>query len=133
MNKSNEAEELKVRFFTECLPDYQKITRSESYEVSVKKILNVLYYFQGDSIFHSGYDFWLDFKAKNNKDGVNTLKFTLFDHVYPYWRIKAIMYKMVEKDGYAGGCGCGCRGDFCITDKGLELIGKKRVLEYGGY
>lgn len=131
MDDTKKAKELKSRFFTECLPNYQQIKRNESYESSVKKILNVLYYFQSDWVFCSSYDFWLKFEGKNNV--INTLKFTLFEHPYPDWRIKAIIYKMVEKDGYSGGCGCGCRGDLCITDKGLDLIGKQRVLEYEGY
>jgi hypothetical protein len=32
-----------------------------------------------------------------------------------------------------GGCSCGCRGDFEITDKGLQLIGRPRTTPYTGY
>lgn len=32
-----------------------------------------------------------------------------------------------------GGCTCGCRGDFEITDKGLKLIGRERTKPYTGY
>jgi len=35
--------------------------------------------------------------------------------------------------GLVGGCPCGCRGDFEITDLGLQLIGQKRTNPYTGY
>ena len=41
--------------------------------------------------------------------------------------------KNLHKRGLVGGCVCGCRGDFEITDKGLDLIGKKRTKRYSGY
>ncbi len=41
--------------------------------------------------------------------------------------------KALHKRGFVGGCTCGCRGDFEITDKGLEFIGKERTKPYSGY
>lgn len=41
--------------------------------------------------------------------------------------------KSLYKRGLVGGCDCGCRGDFEITDKGLQLIGRTRTKEYTGY
>lgn len=41
--------------------------------------------------------------------------------------------RSLYKRGLVGGCPCGCRGDFEITDKGLELIGRKRTEKYNGY
>lgn len=41
--------------------------------------------------------------------------------------------KSLYKRGLIGGCPCGCRGDFEITDKGLERIGQTRTAEYTGY
>lgn len=41
--------------------------------------------------------------------------------------------KSIIRQGYSGGCDCGCRGDYEITDKGLELIGEKRIVHYNGY
>lgn len=35
--------------------------------------------------------------------------------------------------GFIGGCFCGCRGDFEITDLGLEFINEKRSAPYSGY
>lgn len=35
--------------------------------------------------------------------------------------------------GLSGGCWCGCRGDYEITDKGLALIGVPRTKPYNGY
>lgn len=34
---------------------------------------------------------------------------------------------------YVGGCCCGCRGDFEITDSGLASVGLKRERSYTGY
>jgi len=41
--------------------------------------------------------------------------------------------KSLHRRGLVGGCDCGCRGDFEITDKGLALIGRERTTEYNGY
>ena len=50
----------------------------------------------------------------------------------PYKILLAKMRKL-HKRKLVGGCTCGCRGDFEITDKGLELIGVKRTAPYTGY
>jgi len=34
---------------------------------------------------------------------------------------------------FVGGCACGCRGDWEITDKGLAFIGQQRTVPYHGY
>ena len=41
--------------------------------------------------------------------------------------------RQLHKRGFTGGCGCGCRGDWEITDKGLEFIGEIRIHPYNGY
>lgn len=48
---------------------------------------------------------------------------------------KIVLAKMraLYKRGLVGGCTCGCRGDFEITDKGLQLLGHKRTKPYTGY
>src|SRR5687768_9713927 len=48
---------------------------------------------------------------------------------------KLMLSKMrrLHKRGLVGGCPCGCRGDFEITDKGLATINEKRTKEYTGY
>lgn len=48
---------------------------------------------------------------------------------------KVALAKMrsLHKRGYVGGCPCGCRGDFEITDEGLEFLGKPRLKKYSGY
>ncbi len=48
---------------------------------------------------------------------------------------KVVWAKMraLHKRLLVGGCPCGCRGDFEITDKGLALIGKPRTAPYTGY
>jgi hypothetical protein len=48
---------------------------------------------------------------------------------------KLVLSKMKNliKRGLSGGCDCGCRGDYEITDKGLALIGQERTKPYNGY
>lgn len=41
--------------------------------------------------------------------------------------------RQLHKRGFVGGCDCGCRGDFEITDKGLAFLGKPRLKKYTGY
>lgn len=41
--------------------------------------------------------------------------------------------RYLYRKGYIGGCDCGCRGDFEITDKGLALLNQSRVRPYTGY
>lgn len=44
--------------------------------------------------------------------------------------------RMLIRRGLVSGCGCGCRGDFQITEKGLQWIeqpGKARHASSGGY
>ncbi len=40
---------------------------------------------------------------------------------------------MLMNRGLIGGCDCGCRGDYEITNKGLALIGVERTKPYSGY
>lgn len=44
---------------------------------------------------------------------------------------KLVLAKMRQllKNGFISGCGCSCRGDFEITDKGLAKIGAERVIK----
>lgn len=41
--------------------------------------------------------------------------------------------KSLYERGFVGGCPCGCRGDFEITDEGLDFIRRPRTTEYSGY
>lgn len=54
---------------------------------------------------------------------------------YPNVPTKLFLAKMkkIIAQGLSGGCDCGCRGDYEITDKGLELIGQTRIVRYNGY
>ncbi len=38
-------------------------------------------------------------------------------------RARALM-KVLDRIGFAGGCHCGCRGDYEITDQGREWLAK---------
>jgi hypothetical protein len=42
------------------------------------------------------------------------------------------MKKLIKK-GLVGGCDCGSRGDYEITDEGLDFLNIKRDKEYTGY
>ena len=122
MNKK----ELKVKFFTDFLPDFEAVRKSDSDEVALRKILNFLYYFQNEWMFWAGDEFWVNINKRT------TIKIRVFEHVSDEEQKKRIFREMLDRD-FSGGCDCGCRGDFCITDQGLDFIGKERVLDYGGY
>lgn len=49
--------------------------------------------------------------------------------------VKVLRAKMAAlyRRGFIGGCMCGCRGDYEITDKGLDYIGVERSVPYNGY
>lgn len=42
------------------------------------------------------------------------------------------MMRVLFRNELVGGCDCGCRGDFEITDKGLALVGAQRTKPYLG-
>ena len=48
-------------------------------------------------------------------------------------KLQVAKMRMLQNRGLVDGCGCGCRGDFEITDKGLALIGAPRTKPYSGY
>ena len=48
-------------------------------------------------------------------------------------KVELAKLRQLRKRGLIGGCPCGCRGDWEITDKGLELIGQTRIKPYTGY
>lgn len=119
--------ELKKDFFLNFLPTFEPVKMTDSSDVALKKILNFLYYFQEDWMFWSNGDFWVTYGTDKC-----CIKIRVFEHPFRDRREHALI-KLLIKKGYSGGCDCGCRGDLTITDEGLELIGKKRVLPYVGY
>jgi hypothetical protein len=48
-------------------------------------------------------------------------------------KLKLAKMQSLHRRGLVGGCTCGCRGDFEITDKGLAAIGRERYAAYTGY
>lgn len=60
---------------------------------------------------------------------------TVADAMPPETPYKLQLSKMrsLLRRGLVGGCGCGCRGDWEITDAGLALIGEPRTTLYNGY
>lgn len=53
-------------------------------------------------------------------DDVETSLFKLYPGV-PYKVMLAKMRSLIKR-GLVGGCACGCRGDFYLTEKGLERV-----------
>jgi hypothetical protein len=48
-------------------------------------------------------------------------------------KLQLAKMKSLQKRGFIGGCMCGCRGDFEITDLGLAYVGLTRTTPYNGY
>jgi hypothetical protein len=48
-------------------------------------------------------------------------------------KVQLAKMRQLHKRGFVGGCTCGCRGDWEITDKGLAFIGRERTVRYNGY
>lgn len=48
-------------------------------------------------------------------------------------KLRLAKMRSLHKRGFVGGCDCGCRGDWEITDKGLAFIGEPRTKDYTGY
>lgn len=66
------------------------------------------------------------------KDPEQSDVFYAFPEGTPHKLVLSKMRSLIRR-GLSGGCECGCRGDFEITDKGLELIGQERTKPYNGY
>ncbi len=49
------------------------------------------------------------------------------------FKLQLAKMRKLWKRGLIGGCPCGCRGDWEITDKGLALIDQPRTAPYSGY
>lgn len=126
MNLEEAKKDLKRKFFNDFLPDFKAVEKIDSDEVALKKILNFLYYFQNEWMSWAGDEFWVKFNHGS------TIKITVFRHISDKEQKKRLFKEMLDR-GFSGGCDCGCRGDFCITDEGLDFIGRERVLPYGGY
>lgn len=48
-------------------------------------------------------------------------------------KLQLAKMRQIMRRGFSGGCDCGCRGDFEITDAGLAHIGVARTVPYNGY
>lgn len=87
-------------------------------------VLEYLYPFQGEWTCH-----WNKYFAGKEND-------TDVTYAFPDWTNRSqhfyVLTELVNA-GFVGGCSCGCRGDFEITNMGLRKIGKQRFKEYTGY
>lgn len=48
-------------------------------------------------------------------------------------KLQLAKMRQLYKSGLVGGCTCGCRGDWEITDKGLAKIHAPRTTPFTGY
>ncbi len=48
-------------------------------------------------------------------------------------KVQLAKMRALYKRGYVSGCPCGCRGDWEITDEGLNHIGQVRTARFTGY
>lgn len=48
-------------------------------------------------------------------------------------KVQLAKMRALHRQGFVGGCACGCRGDWEITDLGLARIGHPRTKPYNGY
>jgi hypothetical protein len=48
-------------------------------------------------------------------------------------KLQLAKMRALHKRGFVGGCCCGCRGDWEITDAGLAFVGQTRAVRYNGY
>lgn len=94
-------------------------------------ILNVLADYQGQWAFWYSND-ELGFRKDPNDYHSEQIRINILPPETPHKLFHSKM-KSLHKRGLIGGCVCGCRGDFEITDKGLALIGRERTQPYTGY
>lgn len=74
--------------------------------------------------------FLLDFKEKNGQDSLgvnwfgnefkNSITKVMPEGTPP--KLALAKMRMLIKRGLASGCGCGCRGDFTLTEKGESFL-----------
>ncbi len=76
-------------------------------DIPTKPILNFLLQHQGE---------WCNWRFNDEKDVRQVIGFDLPDKL-----VLAKMRNLILK-GLVSGCGCGCRGDFEITDKGIKQL-----------
>lgn len=74
---------------------------------------------------------WDDNTLSTWVDGELVEKKDLFSENTPNKVVRAKMRALVKRK-LVGGCDCGCRGDFEITDAGLVLLGRERTSQYSG-
>ncbi len=96
-------------------------------DISDKAVLEYLAEHQGrwNSLWY-GY-----FKGKEDHKDTTDVYYAMPEGT-PH-KVALAKMRALYKRGFVGGCDCGCRGDFEITDKGLAFIGKERTEPYTGY
>lgn len=94
-------------------------------DIPDKLILEDLAKFQGKwtMLFGTQFSTWV---------GSELVERSIFPEGVNY-KLALAKMRLLHKRGLVGGCPCGCRGDFEITDWGLKLIGQQRSEEYSGY
>ena len=102
-------------------------------DISETEILNIFADYQGSWGFWNGR--FINFPINKNGDRLEIKDWEMARLVsddVPEKMVLLKLKKLVNRK-LLGGCACGCRGDFEITDKGLKLIGIERTRKYTGY
>lgn len=100
----------------------------------VMSVLDFLYKFQGEwtSLWNGHFKGRDDEMHCGKKIGfVNDVFYAMPAGTTPRRALAVMRY--LHFRGLVGGCPCGCRGDFEITDRGLALLGRARFTDYTGY
>lgn len=99
------------------------------YFITDQEVLNILADYQGQ------WAFWCDDNTicVNSEIGNWDTQIEIKTFCKYHKSVLHQKFKSLYRRGLIGGCDCGCRGDFEITDKRLAAIGRVRTKTYTGY
>lgn len=101
-------------------------------DIDEKAILEYLYDKQGKwTCLWYGHFLKTDGKNKHTGEIVDDVYYAMPKDTPP--KLALAKMKNLHSRGLVSGCPCGCRGDFEITDKGLDFLDKPRLKKFNGY
>ncbi len=102
-------------------------------DITDESVLNYLYDKQGQwtGLWYGHFSQYPDGENPQTNRKVDDVYYAMPENT-PH-KVALAKMKRLHSRGLVGGCPCGCRGDFEITDKGLALIEKERTKQYTGY
>lgn len=104
-------------------------------DLSTEHILKILSKFQGQWAFWHDATDSADYISFRVDTGIGSFEqpIKIFEGKVIPRKLMLRKWEKLIKKGLIGGCECGCRGDFEITDLGLKLINVERTKNYTGY